>query len=61
MFVLFVVAYLPPLMIIPNSADKKRAEVGLGHESDEDSDRPKKKKVAPKANGKSAAKGKSKR
>ena len=45
-------------------ADKKRAEAGLGHGSDEESDRPKK-KAAPKAangkNGKTAVKGKSKR
>ncbi|CAL1704256.1 unnamed protein product [Somion occarium] len=40
-------------------SDKKRTEAGLGHES-EDSDRPKKKKAAPKANGKSAANGKAK-
>ena len=39
------------LIVLFPIADKKRAENGKGHDSD-DSDRPKK-KAAPKANGKS--------
>ena len=46
------------------SADRKRAEAGIGANSDDDSDRPKKKKgVAPpkgKANGKTNGASKSK-